>query len=103
MPTPSVFPPVRPEIFGLNGWVPPALAMPLFARTAPELELGYDPDSTSEGRRHKEATSTEGILADAQVSIDWLRQAPGNAALVAATLVELTPAWSCALSAGGCF
>ena len=90
------------EIFGLNGWVP-ALAMPLFARTAPELELGYDPDSTSEGRRHEEATSTEEILADAQVSIDWLRQAPGNAALVAATLVELTPAWSCALSAGGCF
>ncbi|MFL2513330.1 MAG: hypothetical protein ACJ0GY_09810 [Synechococcus sp.] len=44
-----------------------------------------------------------GSLADAQVSIDWLRQAPGNAALVAATLVELTPAWSCALSAGGCF
>ena len=39
MPTPSVFPPVRPEIFGLNGWVS-ALAMPLFARTAPELVLG---------------------------------------------------------------
>ena len=64
---------VLPEIFGLNGWVRgvadrlsaagvPALAMPLFARTAPELELGYDPDSTSEGRRHKEATTNEGIL-----------------------------------------
>ena len=90
-PTSSVKPATRavivlPEIFGLNGWVRgvadrfsaagvPALAMPLFARTAPELELGYDPDSTSEGRRHKEATSTEGILADVQASIDWLRQA----------------------------
>ena len=54
---------VLPEIFGLNRWVRgvadrlsaagvPALAMPLFARTAPELELGYDSESTSEGRRH---------------------------------------------------
>ena len=51
--------------------------MPLFARTAPELELGYDPDSTSEGRRHEEATSTEGILADVQASIDWLRRPQG--------------------------
>ena len=59
---------VLPEIFGLNCWVRgvadrlsaagvPALAMPLFARTAPELELGYDPESTSQGRRHTEATS----------------------------------------------
>ena len=121
-PTSSVKPATRavivlPEIFGLNGWVRgvadrlsaagvPALAMPLFARTAPELELGYDPDSTSEGRRHKEATSTEGILADVQSSIDWLRQAleirdqplrimvvgfcfGGHAALLAATLAEV--------------
>ncbi len=121
-PTSSVKPATRavivlPEIFGLNGWVRgvadrlsaagvPALAMPLFARTAPELELGYDPDSTSEGRRHKEATSTEGILADVQASIDWLRQAleirdqplrimvvgfcfGGHAALLAATLAEV--------------
>ena len=108
---------VLPEIFGLNGWVRgvadrlsaagvPALAMPLFARTAPELELGYDPESTSEGRRHKEATSVEGILADVQASIDWLREAletrdqplritvvgfcfGGHAALLAATLAEI--------------
>jgi hypothetical protein len=39
MPNPSLLPPVLAEIFGLNGWVS-ALAMPLFARTAPELELG---------------------------------------------------------------
>ena len=77
---------VLPEIFGLNRWVRgvadrlsatgvPALAMPLFARTAPELELGYSPESTREGRRHKEATTSEGILADVQASIDWLRLA----------------------------
>ncbi len=108
---------VLPEIFGLNRWVRgvadrlsaagvPALAMPLFARTAPELELGYDSESTSEGRRHKEATRTEGILADVQASIDWLRQAlesrdqplritvvgfcfGGHAALLAATLADV--------------
>ena len=39
MPTPSLLPPVLTVIFGLNGWVP-ALAMPLFARTAPEPEVG---------------------------------------------------------------
>ena len=44
---------VLPEVFGVNGWVRSvaerfaaagvaALAMPLFARTAPDLELGYD-------------------------------------------------------------
>ena len=54
MPTSSLLPPVPPEIFGLNGWVRgvadrlsaagvPALAMPLSARTAPELKLGYEP------------------------------------------------------------
>ena len=108
---------VLPEIFGLNRWVRgvadrlsaagvPALAMPLFARTAPALELGYDPESTKEGRRHKEATSTERILADVQASIDWLRQAlesreqplritvvgfcfGGHAALLAATLADV--------------
>ena len=108
---------VLPEIFGLNPWVRgvadrlsaagvPALAMPLFARTAPELELGYDPESTREGRRHKDATSTEGILADVQASIAWLRQelSPsdsslritvvgfcfgGHAALLAASLAEV--------------
>ena len=85
-PTSSAMPATRavivlPEIFGLNGWVRgvadrlsatgvPALAMPLFARTAPDLELGYDPESTREGRRHKEATTTALILADVQASID---------------------------------
>lgn len=121
-PTSSVKPATRavivlPEIFGLNAWVRgvadrlsaagvPALAMPLFARTAPELALGYDPEATREGRRHKEATSAEGIMADVQASIDWLRQVlpssgqplritvvgfcfGGHAALLAATLTDV--------------
>ena len=117
MPTSALLPPVLPEIFGLNRWVRgvadrlsaagvPALAIPLFARTAPELELGYDPEATREGRRHKEATKTEEILADVQASIDWLRETlgtrdqplritvvgfcfGGHAALLAATLTDV--------------
>ena len=121
-PTSSVKPATRavivlPEIFGLNRWVRgvadrlsaagvPALAIPLFARTAPELELGYDPEATREGRRHKEAAKTEEILADVQASIDWLRETlgtrdqplritvvgfcfGGHAALLAATLTDV--------------
>ena len=44
---------VLPEVFGINGWMRSvaarlaaaghvALVMPLFARTAPALDLGYD-------------------------------------------------------------
>ena len=55
---------VLPEVFGVNGWVRsvadrlavhgyPALAVPLFARTAPDLELAYEPSDLAKGRRHK--------------------------------------------------
>ena len=68
--------------------------------------MGYSPESTREGRRHKEATTSEGILADVQASIDWLRLAleacdkplritvvgfcfGGHAALLASTLADV--------------
>ena len=52
---------VLPEVFGVNAWVRsvadrlaaqgiPALAVPLFARTAPELELGYETSDLAQGR-----------------------------------------------------
>ena len=61
---------VLAEVFGLNAWVRsvadrlaaqgyPALAVPLFARTAPDLELAYDASDLAEGRRHKDATTSE--------------------------------------------
>ena len=64
---------VLPEVFGINSWVRsvvdrlaekgiPALAMPLFARTAPELNLGYGEDDLTEGRRHKDQTTTQKFL-----------------------------------------
>ena len=101
---------VLPEVFGLNAWVrsvadrlaaqgTPALAVPLFARTAPDLELAYDASDLAEGRRHKDATTSEQILADIAAAVSWLRvrypQAAihvvgfcfgGHAAFLAATL-----------------
>ena len=75
---------VLPEVFGLNAWVRSvadrlaaqgysALAVPLFARTAPDLELAYDASDLAEGRRHKDATTSEQILADVAAAVSWLR------------------------------
>lgn len=103
---------VLPEVFGVNAWVRSvadrlagagvsALAMPLFSRTAPELELGYDPDSLAEGRRHKECTTVAGILADVAAAARWLQAQGyshltvvgfcfgGHAALLASTLPQV--------------
>jgi carboxymethylenebutenolidase len=75
---------VLPEVFGLNGWVRSvadrlagegyaALAMPIFERTAPGLELGYDPAGLAAGREHRDAVTAETFLADAQRAIIWLQ------------------------------
>ena len=101
---------VLPEVFGVNAWVRsvadrladqgyPALAVPLFARTAPDLELAYDASDLAEGRRHKDATTADQILGDVSAALSWLRarypQASihvvgfcfgGHAAFLAATL-----------------
>ena len=101
---------VLPEVFGLNAWVRsvadrlaarghPALAVPLFSRTAPDLELAYAAADLAEGRRHKDATTSEQILADVATAVSWFRarypQAAiqvvgfcfgGHAAFLAATL-----------------
>jgi carboxymethylenebutenolidase len=74
---------VLPEVFGINAWVRSAadrlaadgyaaLVVPLFARTAPELELGYDEASLRLGRSHKERTRAEELLADLEQAADWL-------------------------------
>jgi carboxymethylenebutenolidase len=101
---------VLPEVFGVNAWVRsvadrlaaqghPALAVPLFSRTAPDLELDYDASDLADGRRHKDATTSEQILADVAAAVSWFRarypQAAihvvgfcfgGHAAFLAATL-----------------
>jgi len=80
---------VLPEVFGVNPWVRGvadrlaaegygALAMPLFSRTAPELELGYDEAGLKEGRSHKERTTTPQLLDDLALAADWLQEAVGR-------------------------
>ena len=105
---------ILPEVFGVNSWVRSvvdrlaghgfaALAMPLFARTAPLLDLGYSEEDLVEGRRHKKITTTENILTDASAAITWLRLIKqksnitvigfcfgGHAALVTSTLPEVS-------------
>ena len=83
---------VLPEVFGINHWVRsvaervaeagvPALVMPLFARTAPTLDLGYNDSDLTEGRRHKDATTTDQMLADVRVSIAWIQARYPSAAV----------------------
>ena len=75
---------VLPEVFGVNAWVRsvadrlaahgvPALAVPLFARTAPNLELAYETSDLAQGRRHKDATTSDQILGDVAAALAWLR------------------------------
>jgi carboxymethylenebutenolidase len=79
---------VLPEVFGLNGWVRSvadrlaaagyaALAVPVFARTAPDLELDYDEAGLLEGRRHRDAVTAGALLADLECALAWLQQQPG--------------------------
>jgi carboxymethylenebutenolidase len=81
---------VLPEVFGVNGWVRSVadrlaaegygtLAMPIFARTAPEFEAGYDEAGLLAGRDHRDAVTADGLLADARRAIAWLQAQPGLA------------------------
>ena len=104
---------VLPEVFGVNAWVRsvadrlaaqgiPALAVPLFARTAPDLELAYKTSDLAQGRAHKDATTAPQILSDVSAAVAWLQQRcpnaaidlagfcfGGHAALLAATLPQI--------------
>ncbi|MFM8524532.1 MAG: dienelactone hydrolase family protein [Cyanobacteriota bacterium] len=76
---------VLPEVFGVNGWVRSvadrlaaqgygALAITPFARTAPELDLGYDDAGLAIGREHRDQVQASSFLADAQAAVHWLQQ-----------------------------
>ncbi len=105
---------VLPEVFGLNAWVRgvaerlaaagyAALAMPIFARSAPDLDVGYDAAGLAAGREHRDRVSADAFLADARAAITWLQRQPGldrpvgcvgfcfggHLAMLAATLPEV--------------
>ncbi len=81
---------VLPEVFGVNGWVRGvadrlaaagygALALPLFSRTAPALDLDYSSESLAEGRSHKERTRAPELLLDLDQARRWLQGSLGSA------------------------
>lgn len=82
---------VLPEVFGINAWLRSvaarlaaaghaALVVPLFARTAPELELGYAAPDLALGRSHKDRTRADELLADLALAADWLAHRLGDPA-----------------------
>lgn len=79
---------VLPEVFGLNAWIRAvterlagegyaALALPTFARTAPELDLAYGEAALVEGRTHRDAVQADQLLADVAAAAAWLQSQPG--------------------------
>lgn len=79
---------VLPEVFGVNEWVCSvadrlaasgyaALALPVFARTAPGLALAYDEAGLLAGRLHRDAVCARSFLADVTCAISWLQSRPG--------------------------
>jgi carboxymethylenebutenolidase len=79
---------VLPEVFGLNAWVRSvadrlaaegyaALAWPIFWRTAPDLDRGYDEAGLAAGREHRDRLTAEQFLADAGAAVAWLQAQPG--------------------------
>ena len=76
---------VLPEVFGINSWMRDVagqlvaaghgvLVMPLFARTAPELDVGYDAAGLAEGRQHRDAVTAAGFQRDVDAVLAWLAQ-----------------------------
>jgi carboxymethylenebutenolidase len=105
---------VLQEIFGVNphiravteriasmGYV--AIAPALFARTAPEFEVGYTSEDIVVGRSHAQQTTASQLLLDIQSAIDYLKTLPqvrsnfgcigfcfgGHVAYLAATLPDI--------------
>ena len=78
---------VLPEVFGINSWLRDVasrlvaaghgvLVMPLFARTAPALDVGYDAAGLAEGRQHRDAVTAAGFQSDVDAVMRWLAQQP---------------------------
>ena len=88
---------VLPEVFGINSWLRAVasrlvaaghgvLVMPLFARTAPALDVGYDAAGLAEGRQHRDAVTAAGFQSDVDAVMRWLAKEPELAHLPLAGL-----------------
>ena len=76
---------VLPEVFGINNWIRsfseklaqqnvPALALPLYGRTAPNLDLAYSEEDLKLGRHHKNLTTLKNIIEDVSAAINWVKE-----------------------------
>jgi len=76
---------VLPEVFGINHWIRsfseklasqnvPVLALPLYGRTAPKLDLGYSEKELKLGRHHKNLTTLNHIIEDVSAAINWVQE-----------------------------
>ena len=76
---------VLPEVFGINHWIRsfseklasqnvPVLALPLYGRTAPKLDLGYSEKELKLGRHHKNLTTLKHIIEDVSAAINWVQE-----------------------------
>ena len=101
---------VLPEVFGINNWIRsfseklaqqnvPVLALPLYGRTAPNLDLEYSEEDLKLGRHHKNLTTLKNIIEDVSAAINWVKEKyplkkisiigfcfGGHAALIASSL-----------------
>ena len=101
---------ILPEVFGINNWIRsfseklaqqnvPVLALPLYGRTAPNLDLEYSEEDLKLGRHHKNLTTLKNIIEDVSAAINWVKEKyplkkisiigfcfGGHAALIASSL-----------------
>jgi carboxymethylenebutenolidase len=71
-------------MFGINNWIRsfskklakqnvPVLALPLYGRTAPKLDLTYSQEDLKLGRHHKNLTTSKNIIQDVSAAITWVK------------------------------
>jgi len=76
---------VLPEVFGINNWIRsfseklaqqnvPVVALPLYGRTAPNLDLEYSEEDLKLGRHHKNLTTLKNIIDDVSAAINWVKE-----------------------------
>ena len=76
---------VLPEVFGINNWIRSfskklakqnvtTLALPLYGRTAPNLDLGYREEDLKLGRHHKNLTTLKNIIKDISAALNWVKE-----------------------------
>ena len=74
-----------PEVFGINNWIRsfseklaqqnvPVLALPLYGRTAPNLDLAYSEEDLKLGRHHKNLTTSKNIIEDVSAAVNWVKE-----------------------------